>query len=209
MIERVILMCAGRAERWGNHRGVPKHLVVVDGEMILDRTLRLVRQRTTAPVTIVAFNPAYSREGFERYEPGHGPVDFCDTDKFLSSRARWSETGQTVILYGDVFFSEAGMGAILSYTGPHRFFGRREGSYFTGCKWRELFALSFPAAEIPLIEENLQAVKGELLAGKLKRGGGWEMYERMHGTSGDHFTTIDDFKDDFDFPDDFEKWMRH
>ena len=76
-------------------------------------------------------------------EPPHGPDDFCDTDKFLSAESRWSDVGQTVILYGDVFFTEAAMATILSHTGPHRFFGRRERSYFTGRPWREMFALSF------------------------------------------------------------------
>ena len=47
-----------------------------------------------------------------------------------------------------------------------------------------------------------------MTAGKLKRGGGWEFYERMHGVTGDHFVTIDDFTDEFDFPEDYERWMK-
>ena len=140
MIGRVILMCAGRAERWGKYLGVHKHLIVFDGEPLLDRTLRLIRQHTSAPIVIVAFDPQYARDGCERFEPQHGPTDFCDTDKFLSSAELWSDTGQTVILYGDVFFTEQAMQTILSYRGPHRFFGRRERSYFTGRPWRNVRA---------------------------------------------------------------------
>src|SRR5947209_981132 len=86
MIGSVILMCAGRAERWGRHLGVHKHLIQIDGEPLLDRTLRLVRRHTPdVPVIIVAFDPQYARDGCERFEPAHGPIDFCDTDKFLSA----------------------------------------------------------------------------------------------------------------------------
>jgi hypothetical protein len=208
MIERVILMCAGRAERWGKHRGVHKHLVTVNGEKLLDRTLRQVRRHTEAPVVIVAFDAAYSRAGHERFEPRHGPMDFCDTDKFLSSRERWGTAGDTVMLYGDVFFTDAAMKTIMSHDGPHQFFGRREGSYFTGCPWREIFALRFTATEREWLSDQLLLIKTRLLAGKIAKGGGWELYEHLYGSSGNRFTVIDDFTEDFDFPNDFEKWRR-
>jgi hypothetical protein len=209
MIGSVILMCAGRAERWGRHLGVHKHLIPIDGERLLDRTLRLVRRHTPdAPVVIVAFDPQYARDGCERFEPAHGPVDFCDTDKFLSAESRWADRGQTVILYGDVFFTEAAMATILSYTGPHRFFGRREGSFFTGRPWREMFALSFPADERHWMHDQLLRLRHDLLTGRSPRGGGWELFHQLHGRTWDNFIVIDDFTDDFDFPSDFDRWFR-
>jgi hypothetical protein len=138
----------------------------------------------------------------------HGPVDFCDTDKFLSSRERWAPEGQTVMLFGDVFFTEMAAYTIFCHTGEHRWFGRREGSYYSGCPWRELFALSFPAREIPRLVDGMLAVKAKLLAGKIPRGGGWEVYDELHLPTCGSFVTIDDFTEDFDFPADFERWLR-
>ena len=207
MIERVILMCAGRAERWGGYLGVHKHLIAIDGEMLLDRTLRLIREQTDASVTIVAFDPQYSRAGCERFEPIHGPEKFFDTDKFLSSESLWGSTGQTILLYGDVYFTEAALRTILAYEGPHQFFGRREWSYYTGRTWRELFALSFPAADRELMRASMTRLRSELQSGTIPRGGGWELYHRMHGGGWDHFVAIDDFTDDFDFPADYDRWM--
>jgi hypothetical protein len=208
MIERVILMCAGRAERWGNYLGVQKHLLLIDGETLLDRTLRLVRRYTSAPIVIVAFNPEYDRDGHERFEPSHGPLNFCDTDKFLSAKERWAESGQTVILYGDVFFTDAAIKTIISHVGEHRFFGRREHSYITGRQWREMFALSFPAEERAELGEHLFQLRSDLLAGKISRGGGWELFRRIHGYTWNQFTAIDDFTDDFDYPKDYDQWIR-
>ncbi len=208
MVDRVILMCAGRAERWGNHLGVHKHLISIDGEMLLDRTLRLIRQNTSAPVSVVAFDTEYDRAGFERYQPKHDRLNFCDIDKFLSSEERWSKSGQTVILYGDVFFSEAAMRKILAHEGTHRFVGRGEWSHYTGCPWREMFAVSFPADEHDLLRGHMLAIRAELMAKTRDKGGGWDLYHRMHGTTWNHFLSIDDFTDDFDFPSDYERWKR-
>jgi hypothetical protein len=208
MIERVILICAGRAERWRKYLGVPKHLILIDGEMLLDRTLRLVRRYTSAAIVIVAFDPEYDRDNHERFEPRHGPHHFCDTDKFLSSKERWAESGQTVILYGDVFFTDAAMKTILSHVGSHRFFGRREDSYITGRRWREMFALSFPAEERAELAEHMSQLRSDLLSGKVSRGGGWELFGRIHGYTWNQFTAIDDFTDDFDYPEDYDNWIR-
>jgi hypothetical protein len=181
----------------------------VGGEVLLDRTVRLVREAAPgAGVVIVAFDERYGRSGCERFEPAHGPRDFCDTDKLLSARERWGERGQTVLLWGDVFFTEGAMGTILGYEGPARFFGRREGSYFSGCRWRELFGLSFPAGEQGAVAGVMEAVRGDLLARRVTNGGGWAVYERMFGGRLEGMTVIDDFTEDFDFPGDYERWRR-
>ncbi|HVX84500.1 MAG TPA: NTP transferase domain-containing protein [Phycisphaerae bacterium] len=208
-LERVILMCAGRGERWGDHRGAPKHLVEVDGEALLDRTVRMVRARTGAEVVIVAFDKAYERAGCVRHVPAHGPEHFCDADKFLSSRELWGRSGQTVLLYGDVFFTEKALDAILEFRGEYQFFGRREGSYYTGRAWRELFAISFSPAGAEPLRACMEAVKVEQATGRQGNCGGWRVYERLHGSSGQRFTVIDDFTDDFDYPEDYERWLRH
>ena len=208
MIGDIILMCAGKDQRWNMHLGVHKHLVPVEGENLLDRTLRLIRAHTEASITIVSFDPDYARPHCRRFEPLHGPDNFCDTDKFLGSHELWSDKGQTVILYGDVFFTPAAMATIMGHRGAHWFFGRREGSHYTGCRWGELFALSVPPSERQAIGHALEIVRSALLSGRLPRGGGWELYHHLHGNGWDNFTEIDDFTDDFDFPGDYDRWLR-
>ena len=39
---RYIIMADGEGKRWGNYKGVPKHLITVEGETILERTIRLL-----------------------------------------------------------------------------------------------------------------------------------------------------------------------
>jgi hypothetical protein len=65
-------------------------------------------------------------------------------DKFLSSRELWNRNGRTIILYGDVYFTEEAIVAIFEY--PHadwRLFGRAFESTFTGSDHGECFGISF------------------------------------------------------------------
>ena len=52
---KFVIMAGGQEKRWRRYRGVHKHLIPIDGERILDRTVRLIRERTDADITIVAF----------------------------------------------------------------------------------------------------------------------------------------------------------
>ncbi len=40
MSVRVIIAAAGSGVRWGNFRGTPKHLAIVEGEVLLERTVK-------------------------------------------------------------------------------------------------------------------------------------------------------------------------
>ena len=219
-MKRVLLLCAGRGERWNNYLGIPKHLITIDGERLVDRTVRLVRERTEdATVFIISFDPACEVAGTMRYEPEHGRGRFTDTDKFLSSADLWSPDDQTIVLYGDVFFTEAAMDTICSYAGEaFAFFGRPRPSQCTGHLWQEMFALVIPPASREHLQRTMIEVRDMLDDKQIRRGGGWECYRHACGLTpvcvydvksdvADHFVEIDDFTDDFDTPYDYEQWF--
>ena len=39
-----IVMADGEGKRWGNYKGVPKHLIEINGETLLGRTTRLLKE---------------------------------------------------------------------------------------------------------------------------------------------------------------------
>ena len=39
-----ILLCGGEATRWNNYLNSPKHLINIEGERLLDRTTRLIKE---------------------------------------------------------------------------------------------------------------------------------------------------------------------
>jgi hypothetical protein len=215
---RAIIICAGEATRWNNHLGVPKHLAPVDGEPILNRAVRLLQANGVSDIHVVSKDdPRYAIEGASQLIPTLNYADNADADKFLSSKQLWNQEGRTVVFYGDVYFTEAGMARICEYTGTEwTLFCRRDSSKYTGTPWGECFAQSFYPADIPKHEAALHRIAKLYKAGIINRCGGWEHYHAMIGLP-DHqvrstifkgnFVEIDDFTDDFDYPEDYDRFL--
>jgi hypothetical protein len=219
-MQRIILMCAGSGTRWNNHLGMPKHLIRIGNERLIDRTVRLIKARSSAEIFIASFDPAYEVVGATLFDPSKPRDVFVDTDKFLSCIDKWSADDRTILLYGDVFFTPKAMDTILAVKDEYTFFGRPGPSRWTGRRWAELYALSFLSSARHMIQEAMLTIRQMLATKQIRRGGGWEVYRHLQNLNpvcmlqdkipiAQAFITIDDFTDDFDFPDDYETWMRH
>lgn len=44
---RIFILANGKATRWENYMGVDKQLIVIDGEPLLNRTVRLLKENET------------------------------------------------------------------------------------------------------------------------------------------------------------------
>jgi hypothetical protein len=151
----------------------------------------------------------YTIPGSSLYVPNL-TADYRDADKFLSSRTLWNQDGRTVVLYGDVYFTENARNQIVTW-------GRREWNLFcrfgpsqiTGTPWGECFAQSFYPEHLSRHEQALH----QLAASDLKRIGGWEHARLMHkadpGAEIRHsgYVEIDDLTDDLDFPEDYDRMV--
>lgn len=219
MRTRAIIICAGDATRWGNYLGTPKHLIEIEGERLLDRTVRLLRERDIEEVYIVVkeITKAYHVEGAAQYVADLNP-DNVDADKFLSSRSLWNPDGRTIVLYGDCYFTDEAMDMITGYK-PERWvlFCRPEASEITGTPYGECFAQSFYTKHHRKHEAKLHYIARLFKAGTISRCGGWEHYRAMTGRKGadvekhemsTHYVEVNDWTDDFDYPDDYENWLR-
>jgi hypothetical protein len=212
-----IVICAGEATRWGNYLNSPKQLIEIEGERILDRTVRLLRKHTDTVFVV-------SKPGDLRYEsPGATRVDArldpsnADADKFLSSRHLWSETSRTLIVYGDCWFDEDAVATFFEDRPDWTLYCRFGGSEITGARSGECWAVGFHPQHHAEYESALHRVAGLWRAGKLKRCGGWETYRamngipdgalRMHRRYGRHVEVADGWNEDFDKPHHYDDWM--
>lgn len=212
---RVIVACAGPQVKWSNYLGIPSHFAPVrvsedseEREPLIRRTLRQVA-RYTAPgdvfLTAPAGHPDYWLGGVTVCE-GHGASEFDST------RALWSRDGRTILLLGDVYFSDLAIRKIFGSPGQdYRAFGRHGGSNVTLTPYGELFAHSWFSEQIPEIEEHLARVNEARTQGIL-RPHGWMLLRsfqgvplNMHVVKPSYFTQISDWTDDIDFPEDFER----
>jgi hypothetical protein len=212
-----IIICAGEATRWQNYKGVPKHLIEINGEKILERTVRLINKYSKAKVYVVGRgnDERYKIKGSAYYEADLNPDNF-DADKFLSSKKLWNKNGRTIVFYGDCYFTDEAVKTIMEYKGKDWIlFARYGSSQFTGCEWGECFAQSFYPKDIKRHEDALYTLADMKRRGELDTCGGWQHYRIMDGIDpknharGDNFYEIDDFTDDFDYPKDLDRWYEH
>ena len=218
---RAIIICAGEASRWNNHTSTPKHLVSIEGENILHRTIRLLRLYGVTDIYVVSKDDSrYNIGGSKQYivEPNY--KDNGDADKFLSSEPIWNTKGKTLILYGDCYFTDNCIrAAINSSIRRNSWFlmCRPDGSKITGSKYGECFIYSIPSKDLGLFREHLNKLAKLHTSKQIDRCGGWELYRSMCGVDNKDLRThkmytnwylVNDWTEDFDFPADFENWNR-
>ena len=205
MNRKILVLCAGEQERWGDYTGVPKYLVKVHGQSLPERNAEFFGDELLYVLKEGLPIPAGTRHVF--VEP---TVTGTKPDKFLSSRYLWNNDGVTVLLFGDVWLSRAAAREILCPTAERniRFIGRLKASSFTGCRYGEIFAVIFGPESHTLLDDALQKIRET----SRERPSGWLLYQELLISSvgkewGVIFSHVDDFTEDFDFPSDHESWL--
>lgn len=220
-MDRTILLCAGPGYRWNNYLGVPKHLISINGETLIERSVRLFSSKT---VVYIVGN--YEVTGAHTYIPPpkeqRNGQFFREhpEDKFLSSKDIWCPDGYSLFVFGDVYFTDAAAKTILDNYNQKFWmtFGRAHPSNFSGHEGGEVFALSISSGYLSKFEENVR--KAGLVKKQGKRGCfnglGWITYYFMSGQMPEdgwqiypHFNNINDFTDDFDAPHQYNSWKRN
>jgi hypothetical protein len=220
---RALILAGGDGRRWNHAHGVPKHLIEVDGEAILKRTVRLLGMHT-ADIVVVGADPRYAVWATGLWHPA--PVKgLADCKKYLDAEEIWSLDRPTVMFYGDCFYTEEAMEIICNRAqgvlGPGAiFFGREGPSALTGKPYGELFAVALArgaAAHNRFRAEAFRQAEMRSL-GRLRRNAGWELYrglapgdlrpEGPHGVESETFYEIDDATEDFDFAYDYDRWRK-
>ena len=65
----VVIMCAGNGTRWNNYLGVPKHLINIGGETLIERVVRLLRNNNVGDIyiTVKDNDPRYTAKYKDYY----------------------------------------------------------------------------------------------------------------------------------------------
>lgn len=188
---RVIICAAGDGTRWNNYLGRRKHEIEVGGETLLTRTVRMLHERGLTEVVITC------RSEFVYQVPGAVsvvvPTVSDNNSSRLHTRPFWPDDGRVLVLFGDVFLTDA---ALDIMTRPHDGlvdFARTSASRATGKPGPEPFGFQFGPEDHVRLADALGRVQG----GWWKVPADWPRIE-----------IPDDGTDDFDFPDDFERFMQ-
>lgn len=156
---RYVIMANGQGTRWNMYQGVPKHLIEIDGETLLQRTTRLAHELDpNAEVIISSANPDCVAEGAKRYEPIRNVLEI---DRFVPELMQ----DDMVFLYGDTYYTKDSLKKILEHPGDKiQFFGNAKS------------IVAVKIADSSLMEKYFNEVRDDFLEGRIDACKGWQVY---------------------------------
>jgi hypothetical protein len=208
---RIVIAAAGGPGKWDGYLGIPKHLApltVHGGEPLLHRTVRQALAVTADVHLTSPDDDRYEVPGVIRHVRGsEAPSEYAAT------RDLWNSKGRTVLLLGDVYFTDGAMATIARFAARrYRCFGRYRASRITGTPYGEIFAVSWWPEQHAQMDAYLRLVHRTRASGAVTRPPGWMLLRAWQRTPlGKHrvsprwFEEIDDLTDDFDRPADYER----
>ena len=128
------ILANGEGTRWNNYKGVPKQLIEIDGETILHRMIRLLRENDVPKENIFICGPFKDADAITIKTKSPTKREVFEE---IANLAKSPFT----ILYGDCYYTENCIRAIV--TRPiNKFdeFVNPGGNPYTGCPWCEGYA---------------------------------------------------------------------
>lgn len=189
---KYIIMADGKGNRWNNYNDIPKHFIEINGEKIIERTIRLLHEYDAeAQVVITSHDERYDLKGATRYEPKNNVLEI---DRFTAELIE----DNIVFLYGDTYYTDD---AVKTVTGTETddiiFFGNEKSVVAIKVKDGELF------------RKHVDRVRNLFVQGKTEKCKGWQVYRSFIGhklddtSIGPNFIMLEDKTEDFNSPEDY------
>lgn len=137
----VLIMAAGDGSRFGRYPTAKQLLPIPGGDTVIGRIITQVKGYGYDPV-IVTHNPDIASVTTNAFVPENRET-LCNS--IISSQSLWSE--RTIIILGDVIFTEHGMKQVFLVNRPVNVVGNEA----------EMYALTFHHTEEEFVLESLQA----------------------------------------------------
>lgn len=190
---KYIIMADGKGTRWKNYQNIPKHLIKIDGEILLERTVRqLNNQDKNAKVIITSHDKRYEFKGATRYEPLNNVLEI---DRFTEELIE----DNICFLYGDTYYTDETIHNIInSKVEDILFFGNQKSIVAIKVKDSKLF------------KKHISNVKNLFLKNKIQNCKGWQVYQSFQNLEfdkkqiKDKFVIVDDETIDYNTPKEYE-----
>ena len=190
---KYIIMADGKGTRWNNHQDIPKHFIEIDGETLLSRTVRLLKEKDPdCEVIITSHDPRYEVEGAVRYEPKNNVLEI---DRFTRELIE----DDVCFLYGDTYYSDSSMEMIVGHEVEDLLFFGNEKSI-----------VAVKVKDAGVFQKHMDNVTELFLAEKIKDCKGWQVYQSFMNLPfdikqiADKYIYIKDETKDFNSPEDLE-----
>lgn len=198
---KFIILCGSNHEKIN---GIPRQLVCVNGERVVDRTIRLLRENGIDDIAITATDSAFRSVGAEL-------IEYKQENPKIWVNCFYPMDDPVCYIFGDVYFSEKAIETIVkTETQDIEFFASAPPFSKVYRKvWAEPFA--FKVQNTEHFKECVGIVKQYLKNKLWKRDPiAWEMWQVVKGTpintiNYHNYTAINDYTCDIDCEADIEK----
>ena len=205
---KVIIMCGGEYSLFEKH----KSLSIINGETLLERTIRLLQDNGVTDYYISATNMLFERYGRVLYHENsyrneNGKVSGYWVDAYYPTEE------PCIYLHGDVYYSEDALKKILNLNPTENIFiGNAVALNKEHLNWGEPFG--WIVVDQKKFRQAIEDAKKLQDEGKLERGYAisWELYRVHHNLDPNKmyildgtYLAIDDETIDVDYPEDIEE----
>lgn len=123
MVEKYIIMCGGNYKHWET----PRHLSVVNGEELVARTIRLLKENGINDISISTNNPVFEKFGVPILQhDNHYNCRWHDIEDGYWFNCFYPTDEPVCYIFGDVYFSDEAIKKIVeTETDDIEFFGSR------------------------------------------------------------------------------------
>jgi len=172
----VIIMADGLGSRWESNQAPVeyKQLLLMNGIPLIVRTINQVKSYKPDEITLICPDSFMDIPGIDVPTTTLGYRDYETRpllDGILRTQHLWSE--KTIILLGDVCFSNHALSMVLDILGGYYLLGRKGSNKVTGKQAGELFALTFLEYSQDTLIDSLQDI---LYSGETKLWGLYKYY---------------------------------
>lgn len=200
---QVVIMCGGEYDNFTT----PKQLSVVNGEILVERTIRLLKENGITDIYISSNNPRFDVYGkrlehTNTYKYRKGEIHGYWVDAYYPMEE------PCIYLHGDVYYTEEAIKKILNYkTDKNVFIGNEIARNKEHKNWGEPFGWIINNQDI--FRKGIELTKYLQDIGRCERGYAisWELYRVLNGLDinkqyilDDTYLSIDDETIDIDAP---------
>ncbi len=200
---KYIIMCGGQYTKWET----PRHLTFMEGEMLVERTIRLLRENGVEDISISSNNPVFEQFGVPvlHHDNGYVARGYNDLDGQWCD-AFYPTDEPTCYIFGDVKFSPEAIKTIVETDTDRIQFFASSPPFAPEYpkKWAEPFALK--VKDTDFLKRCIELVKFLDAQGAFNRKPiMWELWNVI--TGGDlnkinyrSYHAINDYTCDIDYP---------
>ena len=193
---KFVIMADGKEERWKSHLGTSKHLVEIEGEKLICRTIRLLLKaaQPNTEIIVTSHDKAYDFDNCRRYEPLNNVLEI---DRFTEELIE----DDMCFLYGDTYYTADSIKTIVET--------QSKGTVFFGNP-KSIVAVKIQDSDE--FRKHKHKIRDMFLAGEISQCKGWQIYQSFCGQDlnkkpvlEDGFVLLDEQTTDINTPEDYNR----